>query len=234
LKVDVVRVLVIGGSSSIGRKVVSAFADRGDSILSTYAKTKVDVPDGVRLIHLDLERTNDFEDFAEQVTRSLGSLDVLIFLVGVLPGKSLVNYPTDLIQSVVQVNFVAFALLMQKLLSAMAEGSQVLVMSSISAERGSYDPIYAATKAALIGMVKSLATWHGQKVRFNCIAPGLVENSTMFNDMVPVRRQHHQEQSPTGALTTIEELAQIIVSLTEPQWKQLNGAVLRVNGGSYV
>lgn len=228
------RVLVIGGSSSIGRKVVHAFAARGDDVIATYASTEVESPSGVKVARLDLEDPDSFADFVADVSGSLRAIDVLVFLSGIVPGKSLADYSRDLLETVVQVNFSGFALLMGRLLPVMAKESHVLVMSSISGERGSYDPIYAATKAALIGMVKSLAVWHGRDVRFNCVAPGLVDGSTMFHDMVTERIRHHRDQSPTGSLLSIEELAQMIVSLTEPQWRQLNGSVIRVNGGSYV
>lgn len=228
------RVLVVGGSSSIGMEIVHGFAKRGDDVLSTFANTKVGEPKGVRFLHLDLGQPDSFNDFAETVSRSLRAIDILVFLSGILPGKSLQDYSNELIDTAIKINFSGFSQVMRHLLPLMALDSHVLVMSSISAERGSYDPIYAASKAALIGLVKSLAVWHGNKIRFNCVAPGLVEGSTMFHEMAPDRSSHHRDHSPTGRLLSVDELAGIVISLTEPTWRQLNGSVVRVNGGSYV
>ena len=226
------RVVVIGASSSIGVPLTRMFAARGDAVVATYSATPVPFAGGVRALPLDLEAPDGFEGFAAELRQALGAIDVLVFLAGILPGKSLPDYPPDMIGRVAEVNFIGFARLMQALLPLMAEGSQAIVMSSVSGERGSYDPIYAATKAALIGLVKSLASWHGERVRFNCVAPALIEGSRMYRDMAPERREFHRQRSPTGRLLAVDDLAAIVVDLTGPAWKHLNGAVLRLDGGN--
>ena len=131
----------------------------------------------------------------------------------------------------ISVNLTAQARLVQLLLPLMATGGQMLLMSSVSGTRGSFDPIYAASKAGLIGMMKSLAAWHGKTVRFNCLAPSLVEHSAMYRAMTEARRQSHRERSATGALLTLPDLARIVEGLLGPQFRHLNGAVIPLDGG---
>ena len=227
------RVLIVGGSSSVGCAAARAFASRGDAVVATHANSRPGFPEGVAPLRLDLGQVQEFEEFAGDCARLLGRIDYLVLLPGILPGKQLADYPPALLEQVMAVNFSAQAALVRALMPLMAEGGSVLAMSSISGQQGSFDPIYAASKAAMIAFVKSMALWHGAKVRFNCLAPGLIEDSTMFEAMSPERRQWHVEQTPTRALLRIDDLAQLIVDLAQPQWRSLNGAVIALNGGRF-
>ena len=225
------RVAVIGGSSSIGGELLEVLAARGDSILATYCKTPVAAAPAVSPVRLDLRDEASIAGFAE-TARAYGKLDAAVLLAAVLPGKALADYPPALLHEVMEVNVTAQARLVQALLPGMAAGGQMILMSSISGTEGSFDPIYAASKAALIGLMKSLARWHGKEVRFNCLAPSLVEGSAMYLAMSAERRRHHLGRSPTGALLTMRDLARVIADLTAPHWRHLNGAVLALDGGS--
>lgn len=227
------RVLVVGGSSTIGIEVVKAFVRRGDDVIATYAAEKPSVQ-FAQMLHLDLERYENIDQFFGNLRERWENIDHLVLLAGVLPGKSLAEYSHDLIQKVMSVNFTGQAELIQKLLPFLTTDGSVLIVSSIAAQQGSFDPIYAASKAALIAFTKSLAMWCGKKARFNCIAPGLVENSAMYEAMSPNRRQIHIQQTPAGALLALDDLASVIVDLTEKKWRHLNGAVVSLNGGRFV
>jgi 3-oxoacyl-[acyl-carrier protein] reductase len=228
------RIVIVGGSSSVGRATIDSFSARGDTVLATYGRNPFEAPVGVKLVSLDLKAEETFGPFAVEVEENLGPPDAVLLLAGILPGKSLLAYDSDLMNEVMQVNLTSQALLIQALMPRMAPGGQMLIMSSISGERGSFDPIYAASKAALIGLVKSLATWHGDKVRFNCVAPALIEGSAMFEAMSPERREHHKQTNPTKELLKVEDLAQVMVDLVQTHWRHLNGAIIRLNGGVYL
>jgi 3-oxoacyl-[acyl-carrier protein] reductase len=221
------RIVIVGGSSSVGGAVARGFAGRGDRVIATYARSVPEPIEGVDALPLDLTKPDSFPAFAEKT----GPIDHLVLLAGILPGKSLPNYTQAMLDEVMGVNFTAQAALVRDLMPVMAPGGSVIAMSSISAQQGSFDPIYAASKAALVAFVKSMAAWHGATTRFNCVAPSLIQDSTMFQDMAPERRQYHVDQTPTGELLRIGDLADIIIDLTEPRWRSLNGAVIALNGG---
>jgi len=98
----------------------------------------------------------------------------------------------------------------------------------------SFDPIYAASKAAQNSFVKSLSTWMAPNLRVNAIAPGLVDDTNMFENMSVERREYHAAQTPTKKLTTKKDLAAIILELYSPKWSNFNGQILHINGGSHV
>lgn len=229
------RVLVVGASSSVGPELMAALLARGATVMATSRSGEgLAADDGVTPVALDLGQASSIDAFAARVAREGWQFSAVVFLAGILPGKALRDYSDQMMHEVMQTNFTGQASLVQRLLPTLLDDAHVLMMSSISGERGSFDPIYAASKAAQIAFVKSMASWLAPKVRFNAIAPALIEGSTMFDAMAPERRAYHRDQSPTKRLTTKSELAGVIVDLCGPAWRNLNGQVIRINGGVHV
>lgn len=230
------RVLIVGASTSIGEAVVARFLGAGARVTATTLSQPLapSVAGQVTQRTLNLADPASLDALALALADAGGGLDVVVFLSGILPGKALRDYDDTLMHDVMNVNFTGQAALLRRLLPQLREGACVLFMSSVSAERGSFDPIYAASKAAQIALVKSLASWLAPAVRVNAIAPALIDGSSMFNAMAPERRQHHLAQTPTRRLTTKEELAEVVFSVCGPAWRNLNGQVIRINGGAHV
>lgn len=229
------RVLVVGASASFGCELVTRFVAQGAQVLATTRSGRLtDAPEAARVEALDLLDSASLDRLADSVVPSFGALDVAVFLAGILPGKPLAAYDDALMDDVMRSNFTAQAALLRRLLPRFNHGAQVWMLSSISGDRGSFDPVYAASKAALVAFVKSLATWLAPALRVNALAPALIEDSAMFEAMTPERRAHHLATTPTGRLTTPAEIAAVIVNLCEPAWANLNGQVIRLNGGAHV
>ncbi len=228
-------ILVIGANSTIGIAMVREFINHGDVVIATYCKNNPKfVHQSVKWVHLDLTDEKSIETFTKGLTKSKSRIDSSIFVSGYLPGKSLEKYSHEEMNTVVDVNFLGQAKCLQALLPLLNRPSQILMISSVSGERGSYDPIYAASKGAVIAFVKSLATWLPPQVRCMSIAPGLVEGSGMYNAMSTEVRKVHLDRTPLKKLITVEELAKMILDLTKDYWGHANGACIRINGGAYV
>ena len=131
------------------------------------------------------------------------------------------------------VNFTGQAKVVKGLLPLFASGSQIIMISSISAQKGSYDPIYAASKGAILSFVKSLAAGL-EGVRVNAIAPGLIQDSTMYKEMAADRQELHRRQTVQKKLLSMSDLADVIYDISQDHWKHLNGACIDLNGGQYV
>ena len=227
--------LLVGGSSSFGPELARLFIDEGARVLATTRKGgRGALPEAAHVAALDLTQAGSLDAFAADVVPRFGALDVAVFMAGLLPGKALEAYDDDLQRTVMEINFGAQAALLRRLLRSFRHGAQVWMVSSVSGERGSFDPVYAASKAALIGFVKSLATWQAPALRANALAPALIEGSPMFADMAPQRREHHRSTTPTGRLTTPQEVAAVLFNLCGPAWSNLNGQIIRINGGAHV
>jgi 3-oxoacyl-[acyl-carrier protein] reductase len=227
-------VVIVGASSSIGSAVASRFS-KASRVIATYASRKPEVVDvGTDACHLDLRDELSITHFVDQLkTISLG-VDVLIFLSGIVPGKDLKGYSFEEVDDVMAVNFSGQAKLLMKMLPMLTGRSRLLMLSSISAQRGSFDPIYAASKGALLSFVKSVCTQLPPGARINALAPGLIQDSAMFIEMASQRQEFHRKQVPSQQLLDIPALADIIFDICQPHWSHLNGACIDLNGGQYV
>ena len=160
----------------------------------------------------------------------------LIFLQGLLSGKTLGFYDSETIEQIVSVNLTSTLQVINNLMAnhCFAKPALISFVASISAVKGSYDVAYAATKSALIGCVKSIAKNNAPDIRANVICPGLLNESGMFNAMSSEDHERHLKQTPTKKFTKLKDLAEIILKIDEPIFSNLNGAVINLDGGRYI
>jgi NAD(P)-dependent dehydrogenase (short-subunit alcohol dehydrogenase family) len=228
------NLLIIGASSSIGNSIINKFDANGYDVISTFSSNKIVNSKTLENFQLDLTSDNSIKLFSEDLNKIIDSIDALIFLSGILPGKNLYEYSMDDINKVFSINIIGQIKLMSKLQPMIGSKACILMMSSISAQRGSFDPIYSSSKAAILGFVKSMMTKLPKGSRINAIAPGLIEQSAMFNDMDNERQQFHRNQTHSGNLLSSLSLANMIFDLCQDHWSHLNGACIDLNGGQNV
>ena len=226
-------VVIVGASSSIGQTISLRFSS-ADRVITTYTSRMPEVADQHNALHLDLREHFSIERFIEQLKETARRIDVVIFLSGILPGKDLKGYSFEEVDDVIAVNFSGQAKVLMRMLPLLTERSRVLIFSSISAQRGSFDPIYAASKGALLSFVKSVCTQLPAGARVNAVAPGLIQDSAMFFEMPVQRQEFHRKQVPSQQLLGQQDLADIVFDLCQPHWAHLNGACIDLNGGQYV
>jgi 3-oxoacyl-[acyl-carrier protein] reductase len=228
------NVIILGASSSIGNAIISKFYSQETHIIATYNANKSnEYEENINYLQLDLENGKSIDSFIKEVKSTVSHIDSAIFLTGILPGNNLDEYDITDIDKVMTVNFTAQAKVIKGLLSLFDSESQIIMVSSISAQRGSYDPIYAASKGAILSFVKSLASGLNG-VRVNALAPGLIDCSTMCKEMSIERQEFHRQQTSKKKLLNMSDLAEVIYNISQPHWKHLNGACIDLNGGQYV
>ncbi len=220
------NVLIVGAASSLGQPITRRLVDAGHRVLATSRQGTKRPENGATWADLDLTDPTSILSFTESTAAEFAPLGTLIMLAGVLPGRSLVDYEDADIEHVMTVNFTGPARLVRDALPLLDQQAHVILMSSVSGQQGSFDPIYAASKAALIGLTKSLATWLAPDVRVNALAPSLIEGSKMFVDMAPEVRSRHVARSATGRLRSLEEVADVIHRMTGPEWAERTGEVI--------
>ena len=226
-------VVIVGASSSIGRAIASRFA-KFDRVITTYTSSTPNEPQDPNTLHLDLREDLGIERFVDELMKVTSTVDVVIFLSGILPGKDLKGYSFAEVDEVMSINFSGQAKLLMKMLPLLTQRSRLLMFSSISAQRGSFDPIYAASKGALLSFVKSVSSQLPPGARINAVAPGLIQDSAMFFDMTAQRQAFHRQQVPSQQLLGQQDLAEIVFDICQPHWAHLNGACIDLNGGQYV
>jgi len=228
------NIVIIGASSSIGNSIISKFRSPSTRIIASYySNNDINPEDNMLALELDLKKEQSIDIFIKEVHSITSHIDTAIFLAGILPGKNLQEYEKADIENVMRINFTGQAKVIKGILPLLDSDSQIIMISSISAQRGSYDPIYAASKGAILSFVKSLAAGLGG-VRVNAIAPGLIEDSTMYKEMSPERQELHRQQTSHKTLLQMSDLADVIYDISKIHWKHLNGACIDLNGGQYV
>jgi len=224
------NIFIIGASSSIGSAIISKYRSPSTRIIATYhSKLNIQHEGNIYHLKLDLRRNKSIENCLKEVHSITSHIDTAIFLAGILPGKNLKEYNRSDMEKVIGVNFTGQAKVIKGLLPLLDSDSQIIMISSISAQRGSYDPIYAGSKGAILSFVKSLAVGLCG-VRVNAIAPGLIEGSTMYKEMLVDRQELHRQQTSQKRLLCISDLADVIYDISQSHWKHLNGACIDLNG----
>ena len=229
-------IVILGGSSSIGKAIFNQFNKKDNKIISTYFSegSPANTSKNNELFCVDLDNNKSIIEFSEKLISKKITIDVLISLAGILPGKNLLEYTFEEIDKVLSINFTGQAKLIRNIIPLLSTKSKLLLMSSISGQKGSYDPFYSASKGALLSFVKSVLPSLPTGATINAIAPGLIQDSAMFKNMTFDRQESHKKQVNSGKLLNQDDLAKIIYDLCQDHWNHLNGACIDLNGGQYV
>ena len=229
------KILIIGGSSGIGRELIKFLDEDNFEIFTTYNKNKIMSIDKKKITQFKLDITSNvqIEKFKKQLNKMKNFFDRIIFLQGQLKGKSLNDFKTNSIRENFDINFIGQAILLKKIRKNINKNCLIIFISSISALRGSYDPIYAASKGAIVSFVKSLATWCAPEIRCIGLLPGVVKETKIYKRFSKKRIKFQIKQTPNAELLNKADLSKIIVDLLKPHWRHANGSIININGGAF-
>lgn len=218
-------ILVVGINGAIGKAVAQYFTAQGYKCIGTSSKK---LAGKKALLFLDLQNPQSIADLAKSVPKLAG----IIFCAGLKPSANLANTTLAHHQQMMQLHVSGPLFVVQALEHKVKKNGAVVFISSIAAQKGSYDPSYAIAKSAVIGMTRTLANELSEKkIRVNAIAPGLVKDTPVDKGMSPDFRQKHLKQTLLQQLTTATDCAEAIYFLFTQQ--QMTGQVVHINGGQY-
>ena len=241
--------LVTGGSRGIGAACVRLFAQAGASVLFSYQKSaeaadKVVIAGGsdrCAAVQSDLIGEGAEQMLVEEAVSRFGYLDILVVNHGIWEPR---DCPIDQMgdeqwRSTMAVNLDSPFLLVKYAVQAMRNsrrgGGHIVMVSSSAAQRGSaFHADYAATKGAIVSMVKSLAAELApERIYVNCVAPGWTATDMTAPVLSqPEGQQRVVAQIPLGRVARPEEIAAPILFLCTPLASFITGEILNVNGGA--
>lgn len=221
-------ILVVGINGAIGKTVAVLFTEKGMKCLGTTSRRDA-IPDNAKnLFYLDLQDDSSIT----MLQKRLPKLDGIIFCAGFEPQRSLIETDTAHHHKMMDIHVSGPMFIVQSLREKIKKGGAIIFISSVAAQKGSYDPSYAIAKAAIIGMTRTFAKELSvDKIRVNAIAPGLVRGTPVHKRMTIAFRENHLQNSLLQQLTTTQDCAAAIYFLYTQ--KQMTGQLVHINGGQY-
>ena len=243
--------LITGAAQGIGRQCALTLAEAGATIVAVDinlegAQETIDACRGLRqeigaglAVRCDLGDPEEIAAMHDQVTASAVTVDHLIHCAGIIAyRKGIGAFSVDEWDWVLNVNLRGTYLVCQAFMEGMKErgNGRIVTFSSLAARVGGIEVgvHYTASKAALIGLTRSLAKEGGPYgITANAVAPGIILTEPVKRQIAG-REEDYHAQIPLRRLGTPQDVANVVLFLVSPLAAYVSGVVLDINGGQYM
>jgi len=236
------KILITGATGGIGNQLVKKFVSLGGSVLGTGTKTeKLDLikkqyPE-VKVKKFDISDHSRIEEFIENVSLELEGLDILVNNAGINIDNLSLRMKDEEWTKVININLSSTFLLTKHSIKKMLKNKygRIVNITSIVGHTGNLGQSnYAATKAGIIGMSKSLAIEYAKKnITINCVSPGFIDTDMTTNIAEKVKL-FLTSRIPMGRLGSGEDVSNCVAFLSSDSASYITGETLHVNGGMYM
>jgi 3-oxoacyl-[acyl-carrier protein] reductase len=236
------NVLITGASGGIGKELVKKFVSLGANVLGSGTKTekldklKKDYAN-IKVKKFDISEHSRIEEFIENVSLELGGLDILINNAGTNVDNLSLRMKDDEWKKVIDVNLTSTFLLSKYSIKKMLKNKfgRVVNITSVVGHTGNLGQSnYAASKAGIIGMSKSLAIEYAKKnITVNCVSPGFIVSDMTMNIAEKVKL-YLTSRIPMGKLGTGQDVSNCVAFLSSVEAAYITGETIHVNGGMYM
>jgi len=240
------RALVTGASRGIGKAIALALGGRGAIVVgtATTAAGAQSIGDYLRAAgvqgggaQLDVRVEANIDSVVADFEKSYGPVSILVNNAGITQDNLAMRMKEAEWDAVIDTNLKSVFRLSKAVLRGMmkARSGRIINVTSVVGSSGNAGQInYAAAKAGIAGMTRSLAREIGSRgITVNCIAPGFIDTD-MTRALSEEQRTALLQQIPLGRLGGPEDVAAAVAFLASPQAAYITGATLHVNGGMYM
>jgi 3-oxoacyl-[acyl-carrier protein] reductase len=232
--------LVTGASGGIGAAIARALHGAGATVgLSGTRQGPLDalaaqLGERAHVLPCDLSDAEAVTGLPKRAIEAMGAVDILVNNAGITRDNLFMRMSQEEWQAVLDVNLTAAFLLSKGVMRGMMKarwGRIVNVSSIVGATGNPGQANYAASKAGMVGMAKSLAYEVASRgITVNAVAPGFIA-TPMTDALTDEQKARIDAQIPTGRMGTPEEIAAATLYLASPEAGYVTGTVLHVNGG---
>jgi|TARA_Y100000310_G_scaffold345748_1_gene469201 3-oxoacyl-[acyl-carrier protein] reductase len=234
--------LITGASRGIGKGIALELARNNANVIINYNKNKQEADKvveevkklGVKGIALkaDVSNFDEVKSMVNKIEAEFKRVDILVNNAGIVRDKTLKNMAIDDWHAVINTNLNGVFYVTKLVLPLMKEGSRIINISSIIGQYGNFGQSnYAAAKAGIIGLSKTLAKELGKKkITVNVIAPGFVKTDITKN--IPLfKKKIIKYMTPLNEEGNPEDIANVVVFLASEKSRYMTGSVINIDGG---
>jgi len=232
--------LVTGASGGIGGAIAQALHAAGATVALSGTRTAplqalaASLGSRAHVLTCDLSDPASVEALPRAAAAAMGSVDILVNNAGITRDNLFMRMSDEEWQSVIDVNLTSSFRLCRGVLRGMLKarwGRIVSISSVVGATGNPGQGNYAASKAGMVGMSKSLAAEVASRnITVNCVAPGFI-TTAMTDKLTDDQKSRILTSVPAGRMGEASEIAAAVLYLASPEAGYVTGAVLHVNGG---
>jgi len=237
--------LITGASRGIGRAIAIKFAEQGAFVGINYISNESAAKKTLKilekkggkgiLLKADVSKEKDVEKIIKTLVNKRKHIDILVNNAGIYSRDKFENITPKNWEKTLAINLTSSYYLCQKGLPYMKPGSKIIFMSSQLAFKGSsHGANYAATKAGMLGLMRSLAIeLADKKINVNAVAPGTIDTDLLANYSKKMK-QGRINEIPLKRLGTPGDVADACLFLASDLSDYITGETINVNGGLYI
>jgi len=236
------KILITGATGGIGKALVKKFLSLEGNVLATGTKIekldalKKEFPK-VNILKFDISEHSKIEEFIENVSSQLTGLDVLVNNAGINMDNLSLRMKDEEWKKVIDLNLGSTFFLCKYAIKKMLKNKygRIVNITSIVGHTGNLGQSnYAASKAAIVAMSKSLAIEYAKKnITINCVSPGFIQ-SKMTDNIVESIKAVLTSRIPMSKLGTGEDVSNTVAFLSSDAASYITGETIHVNGGMYM
>ena len=236
------KILITGATGGIGKALVKKFLSLEGNVLATG--TKIEKLDALKkefpkinVLKFDISEHSKIEEFIENVSSQLTGLDVLVNNAGIKMDNLSLRMKDEEWKKVIDVNLGSTFFLCKHAIKKMLKNKygRIVNITSIVGHTGNLGQSnYAASKAAITAMSKSLAIEYAKKnITINCVSPGFIQ-SKMTDNILESIKAVLTSRIPMSKLGTGEDVSNTVAFLSSDSASYIPGETIHVNGGMYM
>ncbi|MEZ5244055.1 MAG: beta-ketoacyl-ACP reductase [Acidimicrobiales bacterium] len=227
-------VLVTGGNRGIGLATAKRFQAAGHKVAITARSGTADDADGLTVVRCDVTSSESVDAAVAEIEESLGTIEILVSNAGITKDGLVLRMSDDDFTDVVDANLTGGFRVARRVVKGMMRarwGRMVFVSSVVGLGGQAGQANYAASKAGLVGLARSLAKeFASRNITVNVVAPGPIETD-MLAALNDEQRAAMLAMVPAGRLGAPDEIAAAIAFLASEDAGYITGTVLPVDGG---
>jgi NAD(P)-dependent dehydrogenase (short-subunit alcohol dehydrogenase family) len=222
--------MISGVTSGMGQAFLELVKSQGHCIIAIVRKEeKIRDCIGIsRIIECDFSKPEEVKSAFEGFNTDI---DAFINFAAVLPGISIFDQNYKGMVNLFNVNVITPMLIIKQIHNRIKKGGSLILLGSISAQKGSFDDPYAATKGAVHSLVKSLSLKFAPDVRVIGVAPGITRNTRMTEELVAGLYEENVKKVPLKTSGEPTDIANLILFLIGDNAKFMTGCIVDINGG---